>query len=295
LQDEISTAIVDALQAKLVGDGSPRAGVRPARVKRHQPKPEVYELLLKARFFFTNETAAGLEAARSTIERALELDPDFATAHAFLSSCYTASFAYGMISSKEARAVAEPASRRALELDDELADALRASASVDAYLDWDFAAAEAKCRRAIELEPGSARAHRSLAMNALAPQGRLDEGVEALRTAYRLDPLQPVSSRNLAELLYWSGHYREALRQFEHTLVMEPSAPLPVARWPPSGRSWASPRGRSNCARRSCDAPDDTTTPSRWTASSRREARRRSTAGTFTRSKSAPGRSGFRP
>ena len=199
LQDEISASIVATLKAKLVAENASKTGPRPARAKRHQPPPEAYELLLKARFFIVNETREALQAARNTIERAIALDPDFAAAQAFLAGCYVTSFAYGFIDGDEADAGAVPASRRALELDDGLPEANRVAGSIDSYLRWDFAGAEAKIRRAVELEPAGALAYRSLAMTALAPPGRLDESLEALRTAYRLDPLQPVSSSNLAD------------------------------------------------------------------------------------------------
>jgi hypothetical protein len=179
---------VATLKAKLVADDGPKTAPRPARGQRHQPRPEAYELLLKARFFYASETREGIDAARDTIERAIELDPEFALAYALLASCYTGSFAYGLIGADEAEAGAVPASRRALELDDGLPDAHRVEGSIDCYLRWDFAAAEAKTRRAIELEPGGARGYRSLAMNALAPQGRLEERFQGQPVAQQPSP-----------------------------------------------------------------------------------------------------------
>ena len=226
LQDEISRAIVDTLKAKLVTTTRPASAPAVARPK-HQPTPEVYELFLKARFYSSAEHRDGLTAAGRTLRQALELDPEFAQAHASLASVYVALFAYGLVSPAEAGEIIDRHSRRALEIDDGLADAHRTFGAYNCYIRWDWAATEAALRRAMELDPGSSRIHRARAMNLLAPLGRLEEAIEDLRASYRLDPLDPVASRNLAENLYWSGRHEESLRQFQHTLEMGPS---PLAR-----------------------------------------------------------------
>jgi len=226
IQDEISTNIVDTLRTKLAASKEPATastalpgGLESPGPKR-QPSPEVYELLLKARFFRNDESQDGVEAAQRCFEEALEKDPDSAQAHAGLAGCYITLFARGWLSIDEALPRTEDHVVRALELDDGLADAHRSNASLYAYMRWDWAKAEAALNRALEIEPGAASLHRSRAMSVLAPRGHLNDSVEELRTAYRLDPLQPVASRNLAENLYWSGRLHEALRQFEHTLEM---------------------------------------------------------------------------
>jgi serine/threonine-protein kinase len=226
VQDEISAAIVDTLKTKLVPTTAPASIDRAPRT-RHQPSPEIYELLLKARFFRNTESKDGLDAAMRCLNEALESDPELVEAHTLIASSYVALHAYGFLSAAEAEPLVEQHSLRALELDDGFASSHSVYASLNAYMRWDWGPAEESAKRALEIEPGAASLHRSAAMTVYAPLGRMDEAVEAMRTAYRLDPLQQISSRNLAENLYWSGRLHDALRQFEHTLAMGPS---PLAR-----------------------------------------------------------------
>ena len=223
IQDEISLSIVETLKAKLVKPGrlEPKVGA-----PKHTPSTEVYELLLKGRFFRSSGSKDGYESAKHCFEQAIEADPEFAAAYADLSTCYSSLFTMGFFNMDEAFEKAERYALRALELDDSLAEPHRALAAVYGVLRWDWARAEEEILQAIEIEPGSADVHRGHAMNVLSPMGRLEEAVAAVRTAYRLDPLFPVSSRNLAENLYWSGRLEEALRQFQHTLEMAPGSPL---------------------------------------------------------------------
>ena len=146
IQDEISRAIVDALRVKL------RPSEKRAIENRGTANVEAYDYYLKGRQFFHNTTRNYLNLARRMFEKAVELDPNYARAHAGLVSCDTRLnewYAAG-IPTDEILAIAD----KALELEPGLAEAhaARGSALADAGRHPD---AEAAFQHALELDPNS--------------------------------------------------------------------------------------------------------------------------------------------
>jgi tetratricopeptide (TPR) repeat protein len=116
-----------------------------------------------------------------------------------------------------ARAIA--AARKALELDDTLAEAHTslANALVD---DLQFAAAESEFKRAISLNPNYATTHQWYG-ECLQAQARFDEALSELRKAHVLDPLSLIINAVLAAYLGTTGHTDDAIEQFHRTLELQ--------------------------------------------------------------------------
>jgi len=126
------------------------------------------------------------------------------------------------ITSKQARLIADQASRRALELDPSLPEA-HTTRAITASQEWKRNEAAQEFRRALELNPNSATAHYFYAMAFLTPQKRLDQSLEEFRIAMSIDPLSLIVNTNYAATLMQAHRYPESLAQFQRTLESDPN------------------------------------------------------------------------
>jgi serine/threonine-protein kinase len=120
--------------------------------------------------------------------------------------------------------VARPASgaaRKALELDDRLAEAYAAQAYVQGIFDWDWTGAEATIRRAIDVNPNSLESHYVYALLLMA-LGRLDEAVARIDRAAALDPLSSQVHSTYGRILYRARKYDAAIHRLNRAIELEP-------------------------------------------------------------------------
>jgi Tfp pilus assembly protein PilF len=128
----------------------------------------------------------------------------------------------GLLSKAESISKTKAAARRALELDDTLAEA-HASLGLSAMNDdWDWPGAEQEFRRAIELNPHYATAHHWYG-EFLGLMGRFDEAFAQNDLALEIDPLSPIVNSDRAKLLYFARRYDEAIEQCRRTLEIDPA------------------------------------------------------------------------
>ena len=144
-------------------------------------------------------------------EQAIEEDDNYALAYAGIANAYASLGLYGYIAPSEGRRKAEDAARKALVLDDNLADAHTVLGQIYVHFTpYSFSLGDRELRHAIELSPTSALAHWYLGIS-LVFQGRLDEAQMELLKARELDPLSPVIARSLAIPPYLKRDYARAL------------------------------------------------------------------------------------
>src|SRR5262249_48206260 len=86
---------------------------------------------------------------------------------------------------------------------------------------FEWEAAEASLRRAIELSPGYAPGHMWYAL-LQAQFGRFDDAFNQMQIALALDPLSVSVRGTQGTILLWTGRYDEAIQQFQDTLRLEP-------------------------------------------------------------------------
>jgi TolB-like protein/Flp pilus assembly protein TadD len=221
IQDEISKAIVDALQMRLTEGSAPLVSA-PTR------SSEAHDLYLRGRFFWAKRTPQNLRRAADYFRRATELDPAYALAYAGLADTYFLQSIYGGGErGVDVLAEAERAARRALALDSTLAEANAAYSNVVLRRGGDEEATR-YIRRAIELNPNYASARQWYAY-ALAWEGRYPEALAEIRKAYELDPLSLVMGRALGVILADAGHLTESAEQLRRTVEIDPSNPVPHA------------------------------------------------------------------
>src|SRR5580700_11360547 len=158
-----------------------KAATSPAPQPRYI-SPEAHDAYLHGRYFwFTFDTAQTLPY----FEKAIRLQPDYAAAWAGLSDTYALQ-SLGDVPPRESLAKAEYAARRAVELDDSLAET---HISLGAWYlwNWDPLHADADLRQAIELNPNYAESH-YLRHYILLALNRPDEALQEEKRATELDP-----------------------------------------------------------------------------------------------------------
>ena len=214
IQEEISTSIVRSLQLRLAG--------RPLQpVSRTLRSPQAYDLYLRGRFYWGKRTAEGLERGIQLFNRAIEVDPQFAPAHAGLADALSLCADFGLSMPAEVMPKAKAAALRALELDPSLAEAHTSLGLISGLYEWRWLEAERHYRRALELNPGYATAHHWYACDYLALVGRCDEALAEMETAVRLDPLCPVMIQSQAYVLMLARRYDEALEVHRQALELD--------------------------------------------------------------------------
>jgi DNA-binding winged helix-turn-helix (wHTH) protein/TolB-like protein len=193
LQSEISREIALNLRRQLT------AGEQRQLSKRETIHPVAHELLLKGRFYANKGGTDNQKRAVEYFKQAIDVDPAYALAYASLSWEYSNLINITVLDPREFIPKAEMAARKAVDLDENLAEAHLAMADVNSYA-WEWSAAEREHKRAIELNPNLARAHRSY-MFYLIIHGRNDEALAEGRRARELDPLSSVATAPVYELM----------------------------------------------------------------------------------------------
>lgn len=213
MQSDIARNVSEALSVKLL----PRESVQLR--KNAIQNVEAYTLYLKGRFHWNKRTREGVEKGIEYFESAINQDSSYALAYAGLADCYHVAENWGYMSHEDAYAKAKQAALKALELDSNLAEAHVALATTY-EADWNWTAAEAEFKRAIELNPNYASA-RQWYSSMLACLGRAEEGLDEAKKAAEIDPLSPIVTSTLGWRFYQMREYDLALEQFKKALEIE--------------------------------------------------------------------------
>lgn len=214
LEADIARQISEHLKVKL--DSEQRLGL----ARRYTDSAEAYQLYLRGRYFWNQRSLPGMKKGIECFVQAVKKDPTYALAYAGMADCYMMLSVYSL-PPREFVPKARMSIMRALECDDQLAEAHASLGSLSFWYDWDFALAEREFQRAIELNPNLPEAHQWLAY-LYGAQGRFDLALEKLRRARSLDPLSMIIATNTGELLYRARRFDEAIVECEKALEMDP-------------------------------------------------------------------------
>ena len=212
IQDDLTRSIARALRLP--------AGRQPAAARSPRDL-EAYDLYLKGQYFKDRVRAEDLLKSAGFLEEAIRRDPGYAPAHAALADVYATTAYHAVAPDRDAIAKAKAAAARALTLDDTLAEAHALLAWITFFYDWDWKNAETGLRRALELNPNSARAHDWYSQGLLAA-GRFKEAVAESKKALVLDPLSYRVSSNVCVILYCAHRYDDAIRQCRQAIEINP-------------------------------------------------------------------------
>jgi TolB-like protein/Tfp pilus assembly protein PilF len=214
VETEIAKTVADTLQAKLSGSE------KSSMAKTPTVNPEAYELYLKGRFFWNKRTGDDLRKSIEYLKQAIAKDPGYALAYAALADSYGLLRFYGGASPAESVLPAEAAAKKALELDDSLAEA-HASLGLIATEELDVNRGMKEQERAIQLNPNYATAHHWLGL-ALATLRQPDRSIKELKRALELDPLSMIINADLSIIYLYAGRYDAAEAQARKTLEIDP-------------------------------------------------------------------------
>jgi len=181
--------------------------------------PEAYEQVLKGRYYQAKSTNEAVRKAIECYNQAIAIDERNALAYALLSNCYRWLADGSFLDPSEARPKAEASARKALELDEGLAEAHYALARLNLNA-WDWVGAEQEARRAIEINPNLSRAHSTMAF-LLSRLSRHEQAIDEARKARELDPLTAGASINLGYIFYFARQYGQAVEQVKKTMEMD--------------------------------------------------------------------------
>jgi TolB-like protein len=214
LQDAISERVVQALALELSTDDRMRV------TKRFTENVKAYRLYLNGRYYWWKNSPEEYTKSRDYFHRAVEEDPSYALGFCGLNSFYGFGAAWGLLPPDEGWPKAEWAITKALNLDDNLAEAHLGLAALKMvyYLDW--AGAEQEAKRAIELNSGFDEIHYLYSFYLLA-LGRFDESISEAKRALACNPFSVRISQHLGQSLYCARMYDEAIRQFAKTLQLD--------------------------------------------------------------------------
>lgn len=212
----LQDAIADCVLAALSG----RRTVRNRGNDRHDDVA-VHHLFLKCRYYWHKWTPQAWQRSIEYGLQAIALDPSHAESHAWTAASYCASGVVGSIPRHEAFREARRLVQRALELDATLSVAHEVVGAIKLFYDWEWDAAEASLRRALELHPANAGARDLLGLLFVVLQ-RNDEAVAAIRRALHDDPLSLLMNTDGGWIFYFTRRYEEALEQLQRTLELDP-------------------------------------------------------------------------
>jgi TolB-like protein/DNA-binding winged helix-turn-helix (wHTH) protein/tetratricopeptide (TPR) repeat protein len=217
LQKKVATEVAQQIRITL-----PRGG--PSKERNYPNDPRAFDAYLKGRFFWNKRTPEAMSAAVKFFQEAIEIDPNYAAAYTGLSDSYDLQVWFEQLTPLEGFSKARAAALKAVELDDELAEAHTSLASIRADLEWNWPAAEGEFKRALELNPNYATAHHWYAEH-LAWMGRFAEAMAEIRKAQELDPLSPVIGATVGEMYCRMDQCENAVQQYKKVLEMHPGFP----------------------------------------------------------------------
>ena len=221
MQDTISQKVMAALSLHLTG--AERERLR----KHYTENKKAYDLYLWGRHHLEKGNPKDSFTSIDYFQQAVRIDPNYALAYVSLAEAYL-SLGTGAERPKDVVPKAKAALAKALELDDQFAEAHTILGAIKNMYDWDRLGAEIAHKRALELNPNSELAHRLYAIF-LISVGRFDEALVETDRALDLGPLLSVIYRDKGMILHLTGQYDRATEQLQKALELDPN--FPTAHW----------------------------------------------------------------
>lgn len=219
LQSQVAQKVAGALALKLL------PAEQASLAKTRTIDPAAYEAYLKGSQYWIKMTPGDLDTAEKYFTAALQKQPDYAAAYTGLAWVWACRNQMTIVPSSEAVPKAKAAALKAVELEDSLAEAHYALASVTTWHDWDMPKADAEWKRAVALNPSYAD---GLAMYShyLMIVGRSGEAMAMIKKALDLDPFNVTIHSFYVVDLVFARRYDDAIAEGRSTLAMQPDNPV---------------------------------------------------------------------
>ena len=205
LQSELARGIASQVKVTLSPEEESRLHAAPS------VNSQAHENYLKGLSYLHKKTESDLHTAIEYFRRSTEQDPNYAAGYAGLASAY-ASLSTNYDPPRDAMPQAKAAALRALELDQDLAEAHAWLGFVSITFDWDAVTSERELKRAIELNPSYADAHAIYAW-CLSATARHEQAISEAKRAMELDPFARFTYGDLSWTLLTARKYDESVRE----------------------------------------------------------------------------------
>ena len=218
IQSEITRQIVNAVTGQ-IGAGQALTAQRPT------DNLQAWEAYLHARASLRSADYAKekYQDAETWLQRAVNLDPDFAEAWAELASTQMQAIWMGYDNSDERRALIRENLQRAVTLDPDNAKVIEARGEYEYRIEVDYAASLALSEQARSLQPGDAKLFEAIAL-AQRRLGRWDESIASFRQALELDPMNAMAASTMIETYIIMKDWDAAEREARHWLERFPES-----------------------------------------------------------------------
>ncbi len=216
VESEIAAKVADTLRAKLTGAEQHAISTQPTQ------NTEAYQLYLKGRYFWNKRTGPDLQKAIDYFKQAIEKDPGYALAYVGLGDSYILLSGFGAAPPQDSFPLAEAAAKKALEIDDNLAEAHTTLGFILCVHHLNFADSIREFERAIALNPNYATAHHWFGDGPLLAVGQFDRAIAEGKRAVELDPLSVIITADLGADYLVARRYDEAIEQFHKAIDLDP-------------------------------------------------------------------------
>ncbi|MBS1807337.1 MAG: winged helix-turn-helix domain-containing protein [Acidobacteria bacterium] len=207
IQNAVAAQVAQTLIFSLTGEEAPKLA------KRDPISSEAYQAYIQGRRYWNQRTVLGFQKAQESFTRAIQLEPNYASAYAGLADVY---IAYGVATEAKAAAL------KALALDDNLAEAHASLAMVRFWYEWDWNGAGPEFKRAMEIQPGYATARQWYAYFA-AVCGLPDLAIYNIKLAQNIDPASLIINADVGEILFYLRRYDDALAHLQRVVAQSPN------------------------------------------------------------------------
>jgi eukaryotic-like serine/threonine-protein kinase len=216
LQQEMAAEVSQRLQPDLTGEQKRKLTKVPTQ------SPEAYQFYVKGHYFLDRWNTESRKKAMTYFQQAITADPSYAPAYSELANSYSMGAFFGEPHGPESRAQGIAAAKKALELDNTLAEA-HSALGLALLADLQWKDCEREFKEATLLNPNSAISHMHYGWY-LTFVGRFDEAVREMKEAQALDPLSLSIYVTSGNAYYWARDYDRSLQQYRKAMEIEPTA-----------------------------------------------------------------------
>ena len=215
IQSEVAQNVADALKMELLDEQK--------QLIEKKPTGDIsaYTFYLKGRYYWNERNKESLERAIKYFEEAIKRDPAFALAYSGLADTYIVLVDHGHLPPSVGNPKAKEAATKAIELNNDLAEAHTSLANVLSW-EWDWHTAEGEFAKVLRSNPNCATAHHWYSIQ-LVNLGRLDEAIREFKIAEELDPLSPMIHAYGAIVYLAARQYDMAIRELDKALELDPN------------------------------------------------------------------------
>ena len=225
MQSELAQAITSEIKVQLTPQERQHlASARPIN-------PDAYNAYLLGNFHSAKRNQAAIAKGIDYFQQAIRIDPTYAEAYTGLVNAYFESEVWGGLGFGKMADQIRANTLKALELDENLAEAHELLGRIHYQYDWDWQRTEAELKRAMELNANLPSSYEQYAFY-LQTMGRNQEAIATVHRAVELDPLSPWYICQEGRILFRARQYEKAIERYELALELDPGYIPALARLP---------------------------------------------------------------